>query len=77
MDRSEHTLSCLFLQLGLGNSTNEIEDFIKNNKILVDNIKLSQAAFWTSAQASFLDEALAQDSDWTEIVDTLDVLLRK
>lgn len=36
-----------------------------------------QASFWTQAQASFLREAIEEDADWVELVDQLDVMLRK
>jgi hypothetical protein len=36
-----------------------------------------QASFWTQAQASFLREAIEEDADWAELVDQLDVMLRK
>jgi hypothetical protein len=37
---------------------------------------LPQADFWSASQASFLREAVADDSDWCEVVDELDRLLR-
>jgi len=36
-----------------------------------------EANFWNEAQAAFLAEAKADDSDWCESVDMLDSLLRE
>ena len=33
------------------------------------------APFWTPAQAAFLSQSMAQDSDWTTVVDGLAVRL--
>jgi len=38
--------------------------------------RLADAPFWTPAQARFLGEEIAEDADWAEIVDRLDVALR-
>jgi hypothetical protein len=38
---------------------------------------MSEANFWNEAQATFLAEAKADDSDWCESVDKLDSLLRQ
>ena len=37
---------------------------------------LDHAACWNAGQAQFIREALDQDSDWSGIVDQLDVRLR-
>lgn len=75
MDTSEHSMQGLFLQLGLSNNSNAIDAFFGNHYLPTD-IPLEQAAFWSAAQAQFIQEALEQDSDWTEIVDQLDAQLR-
>ena len=76
MDRSNHTLACLFAQLGLKNTETFINDFISKNNGIPAEMLLANAAIWSAAQAGFLTEAIAQDSDWSEIVDSLDNLLR-
>ncbi len=76
MDTSLHTLPCLFAQLGLNNSTSDINIFIKKHKGLQADLKLSDANFWNTSQASFINEAIKEDADWTEIIDQLDVQLR-
>ncbi|TDG15946.1 DUF2789 domain-containing protein [Seongchinamella unica] len=75
MDTSSHTLSCLFRQLGLPSSDTAMENFVKNNH-LPKEIPLDHAAFWNAAQAQFIRESLDEDSDWSEVVDQLDAMLR-
>ena len=75
MDTSAHTMQTLFQQLGLSSSDTAIEHFIHNNHLSGD-MPLDHAAFWSAGQAQFIREALDQDSDWSEIVDQLDALLR-
>ncbi len=76
MDRSSHTLPCLFSQLGLDNTRQGIENFLINHRGIADDVPLAKATFWTASQANFLTEAIAEDSDWAEIVDSLDAQLR-
>ncbi|WDD97701.1 MULTISPECIES: DUF2789 domain-containing protein [Thalassomonas] len=76
MDRSNHTLACLFAQLGLDNKDTCINDFINKNKGIPADVHLANAGFWNPAQADFLTQAIVEDSDWAEIVDSLDNLLR-
>lgn len=75
MDTSAHNLKSLFQQLGLPTSTAAINAFMENNHLPAD-IPLQQAAFWNAAQAQFLRDAIAEDSDWAEVVDQLDAQLR-
>ena len=74
MDTSEHNLSGLFKQLGLANGKTEIEAFLREHR-LAKGQALPKAPFWNKAQAQFLSEALADDSDWAELADELAVLL--
>lgn len=76
MDRSEHTMKCLFSQLGIDNGPQSIEIFITANKGIARNLRLADANIWSNAQAEFIREAIQLDSDWCEIVDTLDAMLR-
>ena len=75
MDMSLHTLSTLFEQLGLANDDAAIDQFVIEHS-LPPEVSLADAPFWTPSQAMFLREALADDSDWAEIVDYLDARLR-
>lgn len=77
MDTSNHyNMQTLFEQLGLPAQISQIDDFI-NAHTLSDQQTIAQASFWNASQAGFIQEALAQDSDWTELVEHLDVQLRK
>jgi antitoxin component of RelBE/YafQ-DinJ toxin-antitoxin module len=76
MDTSEHTLESLFTQLGLENSEQAIETFIRQNRIQDKNLPLDQAPFWNEAQATFIRESWENDADWVDAVDHLDALLR-
>lgn len=75
MDLSTHTLNTLFAQLGLPASDEDIDQFILQHRI-EDDCPLVAAKFWTEGQAAFLQEALQDDSDWVQLVDQLDALLR-
>ncbi|WP_284382385.1 DUF2789 domain-containing protein [Litoribrevibacter albus] len=76
MDTSNHfEFSTLFSQLGLASDQESINQFIQNHHIS-GSIRLDEAPFWTSSQASFLREAIEEDSDWAEAVDHLDSELR-
>tara|TARA_B100000809_G_C15127836_1_gene527048 strand:+ start:561 stop:794 length:234 start_codon:yes stop_codon:yes gene_type:complete len=75
MDISPHTITTLFQQLGLLSSDSDIDSFFTQHK-LDHETRLVNADFWTEAQAAFLQEALDEDADWTEIVDQLDARLR-
>jgi hypothetical protein len=66
----------LFAQLGLGSEDHQIRQFISAHSPLPDSTRLADAPFWSPAQASFLREALLQDSDWAEQVDQLNAALR-
>ncbi|WP_077286434.1 DUF2789 family protein [Cognaticolwellia aestuarii] len=76
MDRSNHDIASLFAQLGIKNSDEDIEFFIADHRGIPENQALADAEFWSRAQAQFLQEAIQLDSDWSEVVDTLDALLR-
>ena len=77
MDTSIHTMQTLFCQLGLAGGEEQINAFIEKHKPLLRKIALSEAVFWNEAQDTFLAEAVAEDSDWCELVDELDCLLRE
>jgi len=76
MDTSTHRFTELFAQLGLPADAQSIAHFLAMHSPLAGNIKLPDATFWSPAQATFLREALLQDSDWAEVVDQLSEALR-
>lgn len=76
MDISKHDMYALFQQLGLPNSQQDVDAFIEKYRPLGDSVRLDEAPFWNHAQAAFLEAAIAEDSDWCEVVDELDASLR-
>ncbi|MDF5938709.1 DUF2789 domain-containing protein [Pseudomonas aeruginosa] len=76
MDTSPHTFSNLFRQLGLPlGGTTSSPSLARHH--LEEGTALPDAPFWNPAQASFLREALAEDSDWAEQVDELALQLTR
>lgn len=75
MNPSFHHFSELFAQLGLPSDDAGIRAFIEQHRPLPPSTLLSEAAFWTPAQAALLREQKQQDADWAEIVDQLNVAL--
>lgn len=71
-----YTLNDLFAKLGLPNSPAAIEAFIEKHRPLPQAEPLASARFWTDEQAAFLREARQEYSDWAEVVDEFNGLLR-
>ncbi|WP_370229652.1 DUF2789 domain-containing protein [Marinobacter nauticus] len=76
MDTSKHSLSTLFEQLGLPSGQAEVEHFIARHSPLPSEVAIQDAPFWSESQSHFLEEGLEDDSDWAEVIDELDALLR-
>ncbi|WP_370277315.1 DUF2789 domain-containing protein [Pontibacterium sp.] len=76
MDLSAHNMNTLFDQLGLPSSDKDIKQFVTTHRLYSGDIQLTEATFWTPAQSAFLKESLDSDSDWCELVDELDSMLR-
>ncbi|GMG93067.1 DUF2789 domain-containing protein [Cupriavidus metallidurans] len=76
MDAPFHQFSDLFAQLGLPSDESDIRAFIAKHSPLPQNVELWDAAFWTPAQASLLRDEIAEDADWAETVDQLNLALR-
>lgn len=76
MNKPIHHFHDLFAQLGLANDEANIRQFLAAHKPLAGDIALAEAPFWTPAQATFLYEALRDDSDWAEVADQLSTALR-
>jgi Protein of unknown function (DUF2789) len=75
MEAPMHNINNLFAQLGLPSDQVSIEHFIKTHSPLPTDVALSDAPFWTQAQASFLREELLNDADWVEVIDELNARL--
>jgi hypothetical protein len=76
MEPGVHSLHNLFEQLGLPSGKADIERFIAAHRPLPDGVALADAPFWSKAQAQFLREEIAEDADWAELVDQLNLMLR-
>jgi hypothetical protein len=76
MESPVHGLPALFRQLGLDDSPEAIHHFVTQHAPLSEHIPLAEAPCWTAAQTQFLEQAKADDADWAELVDELDLMLR-
>ena len=76
MDTATHNLNTLFQQLGLPDNDAAIDDFVTQHH-LSQGEALQNASFWTPAQADFLRDAIDEDADWADAVDTLGALLQR
>nr|WP_044556483.1 DUF2789 domain-containing protein [Shewanella piezotolerans] len=76
MDTTQGDLEHLFQQLGLQSDGISIEGFVKKHH-LPEGLLIQQADFWSESQRHFLAEALAEDAQWSDVIDHLDTLLRK
>lgn len=76
MEIISHQIDVLFAQLGLSNSAEAIEDFLKTHYLSRKDQRLADAPFWNASQASLLEEAIKEDAEWSQVVDQLDALLR-
>lgn len=66
----------LFEQLGLNSDPESIDAFIEKHKIYSHELHLADAPFWNHSQSEFIRESLYYDSNWSEAVDQLDIILR-
>ena len=67
-----YNMNDLFAQLGLDNSDEAIESFIKNNQLGKDE-SLKDSDIWNEKQRMFLQEEWKRDAVWVEIIDELNV----
>lgn len=77
MESPTHSLPSLFKQLGLPDDPINIDKFIATHSPLEPELHLADAFFWSKSQSQFLRDEILDDADWAEVVDQLDVLLRK
>lgn len=75
MEPVVHPFHDLFTQLGLPSEEAEIRAFIDRHRPLPGDVKITEAPFWTPAQAALLKELLLADADWAVVVDQLNVAL--
>lgn len=77
MELPVHSLPSLFKQLGLPDDAISIERFVAVHSPLKRELKLEDAFFWTDSQRAFLREEILEDADWAQVVDELNVRLRR
>ena len=77
MEKPTHSLPSLFKQLGLPDDAESIDKFIASHSPLKPELHLADAFFWSASQKQFLRDEIREDADWAEVVDQLNVLLRK
>ena len=77
MNKPMHHFGELFAQLGLPDDNRSISHFLTTHASMADCERLPDAPYWTPSQAAFLRESLTHDSDWTGLVDQLNVALRR
>lgn len=71
------TLSDLFVQLGLPSEEEDIENFIEQNKGMMQATHIEDAAIWNDAQATFIRSSLLEDAEWAELIDQLNSRLHE
>lgn len=76
MSQESLSLNCLFKQLGLNDSNEDIAEFISSHTPIDPDISIHEATFWSTGQADFLKQAISEDSEWAIIVDELSERLR-
>ncbi|MBF7143446.1 MULTISPECIES: DUF2789 family protein [Pseudomonas] len=74
MEDVHHSLESLFAQLGLETDGDKIDQFIDTHQLAAD-VKVSEAEFWSDAQASFLKDAIMEDGEQAPWVDELNTRL--
>lgn len=77
MEYAFHDFTNLFAQLGLPNDPENIQKFIKANAPLAPDVKLEDATFWTASQSALLRDKLVDDADWAQVVDRLNIVMRR
>ena len=76
IDKPVHRFAELFTQLGLDADDKSICGFLETHAPLADDVRLADAPFWSTSQATFLREKILDDADWAEVVDQLNTSLR-
>ncbi|MFT5312187.1 MAG: hypothetical protein ACI8Z9_000664 [Paraglaciecola sp.] len=75
MENNHTTMSDLFQQLGLASDEKSVDAFIHQHSGLAQRVHIEDAPFWSPQQAEFIANALAEDAEWAELIDQLNVLL--
>jgi hypothetical protein len=65
------SMTDLFDQLGLPSDEASIQLFLSQHDGVCRHCGLVQAPIWSESQRSFLQEAVAQDSEWSMMAEAL------
>ena len=76
MESGQHTMQALFAQLGLPDTPDDIQAFVRAHRPLPMTTRLYDAPFWTPSQAALIAQKLKDDGDWSVLIDTLNAELR-
>ena len=76
MEISAQKLSALFDRLGLDSNDQAIRTFIDKHRPLPRQTPLHEANIWSQMQAAILEQAIKEDTNWTELVEQLEALLK-
>lgn len=76
MESGQHTMQALFAQLGLPDTAQDIQAFVRAHRPLPMTTRLYEAPFWTPSQAALIEQKLKDDGDWSVLIDTLNAELR-
>ncbi|TXG79433.1 MAG: DUF2789 domain-containing protein [Thermomicrobiales bacterium] len=77
MEHAIHSMSNLFSQLGKPSDEVAIAKFIETHAPLPSEMQFHEAGFWTSAQSSFLCDAISDDADWADVAESLNSQLHE
>ncbi|WJG10422.1 DUF2789 family protein [Aliiglaciecola sp. LCG003] len=66
----------LFMQLGLDHDEESMEAFFEAHAGLDPATRLEDASFWSESQATFIRSEWAEDAEWAELIDQLNIRLR-
>jgi len=73
---SFHTMEHLFAQLGLPNTPEAMQMFVRSHQ-LPASVSIEEAIFWSESQSQFLQEQLDDDADWAVVIDDLNEMLHQ
>ena len=69
-----HNMEALFNQLGLASDQQSIDQFVEKHHLKRFE-HIEEASFWNSDQTAFIQKALTENSEWAELLDSLDAEL--
>ena len=76
MTLSTQQLGVLFDRLGLDSDDQAIKTFIEKNRPIPRSTPLHEAGIWSQFQAAILEGAIKEDTNFAEMVETLEALLK-